>query len=361
MARPIKHSRPTVTIFADASLRQDAQVAGWGGWARSDRDKKIVEGGPAPFSNINVCETWAISLFLRSLFASGYIAPEDKSIMIQSDSLTALGHLLQTLPQAWAAKLRDDGAQIRPVRMKDEVRRPVEEIVELLQGMEVVYLRHVRGHQKGKHTRSYVNEECDKMANEWVKKQLSGEVERAGPAPVKAAIQESPSVITADLPDSDAFDFEFYAFGTKESFAGDGRPGGLGIVATKGLSDKTEFKYANVCVKSLATHIQAATFALGLADRGSKVHIVTHETSLYDGVTDKIDLWRSRNWTKKNGEPIACAEEWQALDKMMRGVDITWTLVRRKSVNPHIKRAAELAEMACLEAEKASRDMEVSQ
>lgn len=46
---------------------------------------------------------------------------------------------------------------------------------------------------------------------------------------------------------------------------------------------------------------------------------------------------------------------------MMRGVDITWTLVRRKSVNPHIKRAAELAEMACIEAEKASRDMEVSQ
>ena len=68
----VKHSKPTLTIFADASVMQN--TAGWGGWARGDDREPILLSGPAAHSNSTVIvELEALAEFHDALKSSGLL------------------------------------------------------------------------------------------------------------------------------------------------------------------------------------------------------------------------------------------------------------------------------------------------
>ncbi|ABN75784.1 RNase H family protein [Cereibacter sphaeroides] len=169
------HSPPSLTIFADASVIPQQQVAGWGGWARGNGRQPLLEGGPVPFAaDSTLAELHALASMIERIHETGYMLPDDRSVLLQSDSLGALGILNLALENSWASK-RAGSADIKRARtIKPAVEVPIRRIVSLLDGTQVVYLRHVRGHEKGRHARSWVNEQCDKRAKAEARAQIGG-------------------------------------------------------------------------------------------------------------------------------------------------------------------------------------------
>lgn len=171
------HSKPTITIFADASIYPDRKTAGWGGWARGDERESITLGGSLPFGNCTtVAELQALAGMLEGLSDAGYLKESDVSVILQSDSLTALNYLNLRMANSFASK--KGGAEIkRAKRVKPEAEGPIARIIAALSRAGVVYLRHVKGHQGGGHARSWVNEKCDRRAKQEARAQFSGAVQ----------------------------------------------------------------------------------------------------------------------------------------------------------------------------------------
>lgn len=159
------HEKPTITIFADASIYPTRRAAGWGGWARGDDRKSVALGGALPFGNCTtVAELQALAAMLEGLRAEGYMTDADTSVILQSDSLTALANLNLRLTNSFTSR-RSGGVEIhRAKAVKPEAEEPIARIKAALDHATVVYLRHVKGHQGGQHTRSWVNEQCDRRA-----------------------------------------------------------------------------------------------------------------------------------------------------------------------------------------------------
>lgn len=168
--RRVKHSKPTVSIFADASIKRD--LAGWGGWARGDGRGPIFLKGPATaHKSSTVVELEALAKTTASLFNRGYLSGEDVSVLLQSDSLHGLEVLNFVLQNAWATK-KSSGVKIERSRPPKPDEAPwANHICNMLEHCEVVYLRHVKGHRGGDTSRSWVNEQCDRLAKEAVQEQ----------------------------------------------------------------------------------------------------------------------------------------------------------------------------------------------
>ena len=171
----VAHFKPTLTIFADASIYNDKRVAGWGGWARGDDRQPILLGGSAPWhKNSGVVEAHALSGMIHALRANGYFSDGDVSVLLQSDSLQALGVLNLALPNSWASA-RGTGSHIgRAANVAPAFIEPVRAIQAALAPCAVVYLRHVKGHKGGGTARSWANEQCDKRAKAEARAQIAG-------------------------------------------------------------------------------------------------------------------------------------------------------------------------------------------
>jgi ribonuclease HI len=172
----ITHSKPSLTIFADASIYADRSIAGWGGWARGDDREPVVFGGPAPFDRDSaIVELWALALMAQHLNQTGYLRDGDTSILLQSDSIGALAALRNKLPQAYPAK-GSDVAISRMNKVKAQAVEPLRIIGGLLSRASVIYVKHVRGHQGGGAARSWVNEACDRRAKAEARAQFAAQV-----------------------------------------------------------------------------------------------------------------------------------------------------------------------------------------
>lgn len=170
----VAHAKPTLTMFADASLYVDRGVAGWGGWARGDDRQPAMQGGPSPFDrNSTVAELWALALFAERLREDGYMTEADRSIILQSDSLHALQIINARLPNSCASSKKQGCADIKRAKsVVAEAEEPVKRLAAALDSADVIYLRHVKGHQGGKHARSWVNEQCDRRAKQEARAQM---------------------------------------------------------------------------------------------------------------------------------------------------------------------------------------------
>lgn len=171
----ISHSKPTLTIFADASLYTDHGVVGWGGWARGDEREPVLHGGSAPFYRDSaIAELWALALFAERLVGEGYITPADKAVIVQSDSLSGLNMINAKVPNSWATKKKGQGSDIlRAKKVKPEAAAAIDRLAKALSHADVIYLRHVKGHEGGKHARSWVNEQCDRRAKKEARAQIA--------------------------------------------------------------------------------------------------------------------------------------------------------------------------------------------
>lgn len=70
--------------------------------------------------------------------------------------------------------------------------------------------------------------------------------------------------------------------------------------------------------------ITAAIEGLLLLPPGTAVLIFTTSDYLFQGVTQWIHGWRKRGWQKKEGEPVANADLWQALDHLLKQYQVRW-------------------------------------
>jgi ribonuclease HI len=109
----------------------------------------------------------------------------------------------------------------------------------------------------------------------------------------------------------------------RASCKGNPGPGGWGVVLERG--DETEQNSGSVpSTTNNRMEIQAAIEGLLMLRPGSAVQIFTTSDYLFQGATRWIKGWRQRNWQKKDGQPVANADLWQALDQLMSAYQVRW-------------------------------------
>lgn len=160
----IEHIKPTLTILADAAVKPLIQRSGWGGWIKGNGRRSVTCCGSLPYStNTSLAELSALLNALEYGFHTSYIT-EDVGIILQSDSVSALGVLAKNLPNSFVAKYRAGDSKVTPCSLRGS-----EDLLSkahaLTSRFKIVYLRHVRAHRNGINTRSYVNELCDSLAS----------------------------------------------------------------------------------------------------------------------------------------------------------------------------------------------------
>lgn len=179
----VVHRRPTITIFADASFYPaHGGVVGWAGWARGDGRIAVEMSGPGPrCRDSGEAELWALALFAERMAAERYLTDCDRAVMLQSDSLAALGMILGASPEACRASVRKGDRSIAgPIVARSQDRPALDRLLAALRMADMIYLRHVKGHKRGVHSRSWVNERCDKLARDEALAQIAANAGAAG-------------------------------------------------------------------------------------------------------------------------------------------------------------------------------------
>ncbi len=93
-------------------------------------------------------------------------------------------------------------------------------------------------------------------------------------------------------------------------------------------------------------HLTAAGIGLAELNRQSRVHLYTASDYLKDGATAWIRGWRARNWTTREGRPVANRALWQRLATMVERHDVHWHVASRDALPDEMERAKALARNA---------------
>ena len=163
------HGRPNVTMFTDASVFPNYKRSGWGCWIKGDGRESMSFGGPLQNFHPDsvVAELEAIANGIVIAKDRGYFQPDDKVIMIQSDSAFALACLLKARPSIVQSR-HEDGAKViaRRKKLGPRLLAPATAIIDTLDELEMhAVIRHVRGHKSG-NGRQWVNRLCDRLAKQ---------------------------------------------------------------------------------------------------------------------------------------------------------------------------------------------------
>jgi ribonuclease HI len=91
--------------------------------------------------------------------------------------------------------------------------------------------------------------------------------------------------------------------------------------------------------------LQAVISGLLLVQPGSAVQIFTVSDYVYQGATRWIHGWRQRNWQKRDGQQVANADLWQALDQQSEIYAIQWVSAKGQELDD-LETAGKLAREA---------------
>lgn len=109
----------------------------------------------------------------------------------------------------------------------------------------------------------------------------------------------------------------------RSSCKGNPGPGGWGaVLAWDGETNQNSGSEAATTNNRM--ELQAAISGLLLAQPGETVQVFTTSDYLYQGVTRWIHGWRQRDWKKRDGQQVANADLWQALDRLTEEYAIQW-------------------------------------
>ncbi|HFC12873.1 MAG TPA: ribonuclease HI [Anaerolineae bacterium] len=109
----------------------------------------------------------------------------------------------------------------------------------------------------------------------------------------------------------------------RSSCRGNPGPGGWGIVVE--VDDELQQYSGNIAnTTNNRMEVTAAIEALALLPPKTSAHLFTTSDYLFQGATKWIHGWRKRNWTKRNGQPVANSDLWQLLDQRMPNYAIQW-------------------------------------
>ena len=157
----IKHTKPQLTIFADASMHHKKRKAGYGCWIISnDKPWETFSGFCKWYKDSAVVKMEALHQALNHAYSEQFIVQTTSAIILQSDNLQTL-NILKHLQNSWAVKSRHP--KDSTIKRAREVKGPFKQIQKLVCDFDVVYLRHVKGHisGSGQHT---INGICDTLA-----------------------------------------------------------------------------------------------------------------------------------------------------------------------------------------------------
>lgn len=164
-----QNERPQVTMFTDASVMPKKLSSGWACWIKGDgRESSSFHGRLKSYHpDSTVAELEAIANGLMSAAETGYFRPEDRLIMLQTDSAFALSCIRLARPEI---QIRGHATSAHiPTRRKKlspRLKAPVDVILTTLDALSLdVIVRHVRGHKEGG-GRQWVNRHCDRLAKE---------------------------------------------------------------------------------------------------------------------------------------------------------------------------------------------------
>ncbi|GAB4271202.1 MAG: hypothetical protein Kow0080_16370 [Candidatus Promineifilaceae bacterium] len=130
----------------------------------------------------------------------------------------------------------------------------------------------------------------------------------------------------------------------RASCKGNPGPGGWGVVLEE--ADGTEQKSGSVpSTTNNRMEIMAAIEGLLMLPPGSTVQIFTMSDYLFQGATKWILGWRKRSWLKKEGQPVANADLWQALDQLLMQYQVRWINAKGTDL-PGMREAGKLAAQA---------------
>lgn len=129
----------------------------------------------------------------------------------------------------------------------------------------------------------------------------------------------------------------------RASCKGNPGPGGWGVVCEQG----DESEQASGAVPQTTNNrmeLTAAIESLLMLPPGTPVQIFTTSDYLFQGVTQWIHGWRKRNWQKQDGQPVANADLWQALDQLLPNYTARWINAKNMpEPSPALAEAAKLA------------------
>ena len=157
-----------MTLFADASYDSRSRAAGWGSWAiRDGWERGRFQGGrielrDAPVDGSNIAELAALALALWKHRAQGDLDGLE-SIMLQSDSVTALSLIRNKIPGA--VVVMTGGVRVGGKASSRHPSAPIIlDTIKMLVGDCRLLLKHVKGHTAKTDGRSWVNRHCDSEA-----------------------------------------------------------------------------------------------------------------------------------------------------------------------------------------------------
>lgn len=133
------------------------------------------------------------------------------------------------------------------------------------------------------------------------------------------------------------------------SCLGNSGPGGWGGVWDETTSDLKTFSGFVPQTTNNRLELVAAIEALKTVGSGRKAQLFTTSDYLFQGATQWLPGWRARQWHKKEGQPLANADLWQTLDRLLQESKIQWINLKGISDGEHLvylNRAAQLAREA---------------
>lgn len=156
--------KPTVTIFADASVDARCGAAGWGCWIKADGVAAISHSGPLReiITDVSRAELYAIA---NAMAVARTCKVLSGHVLIQSDCAHALAILRKAVPGTLDYPAQG-GLSVGPRRrsLPKEIKPAVKIIREIVATTKItIAVRHVRGHRPGG-GRNWVNRLCDGMA-----------------------------------------------------------------------------------------------------------------------------------------------------------------------------------------------------
>lgn len=287
-----------VTIYSDGGADPNPGIGGWAAILRYGDHEKVLSGNDPNTTN-NRMELQAAISALRAL-------KRPCTIEFHTDS-EYLRKGITTWIEKWAAKnWRLKGG--KPVSNAD-----------LWQELWALVQQHdINWHWVKGHAGNRLNERVDDLARQ---------------ARLKITPTTEPD---ENIP-------RLYA---RASCKGNPGPGGWGVVLERG-DDTEQASGSALNTTNNRMEVTAVIEALLMLPPDSPAQLFTTSDYVYQGITQWIHGWRRRNWQKKDGQPIANADLWQALDQLSANYAIRWINAKKlPEPSPALAEAAQLAASA---------------
>lgn len=285
-----------ITIYSDGGADPNPGIGGWAAILRSGDREKVLTGSDPKTTN-NRMELQAAISALRAL-------KRPCRIEFHTDSQYLRRGITEWV-EKWAA-----------ADWVNKAGRPTPN-VELWRELQSLVRRHtINWHWVQGHSGDPANDRVDQLARE-------------------ARLKITPTVdLAADVP-------RLYL---RASCKGNPGPGAWAFALETGGQWEV-LSGSDARTTNNRMELQAALEGLLFLSPGSRVQVFTTSDYLYQGATRWADGWRKGGWMKRDGQPVANGDLWQALLDLSAKYQVEWVNAKGQRLEG-LERAAQVMQVA---------------